>query len=117
MSVATWIGLILTLWKSSVLQPLWAKLPASLQAWMGPLMGIVAAIGSMVANGGSLSWSIIMAGLSTGALGMALHVLLDSIKVLPGIGGIWVTVINYLENFLAAPSEAKSVKGKMSCKL
>lgn len=106
------ITLLISLWKSSFLQPYWAAMPEWMKRWMGPVLGMVSAVLAL----GPLSWATVMAGLSSGMLAAALHDLLDTLKVVPGLSPIYIAIINTIESFLGSPAEAKSVKGQMHSK-
>jgi hypothetical protein len=115
--IAASLTLLISLWKSSALQPLWAMIPASVQTWVAPLMAIVIALGGMPSLSWASLWVAIQAGLGSGMLAIALHDLLDTVKTMPWVSGPWVTVINFIEGFLGAPPATKTVRGQRSTKL
>ena len=101
------VMLLVSLWKSSALQPYWAKLPDSMKTWMGPVLGVLAAMASMQ----SFDWAAILMGLQGGLLAKAVHDILDTLKVMPWVSGPYVYVINLIEGFLGAPAASLSKKG------
>lgn len=110
--ISATVMLLVSLWKSSALQPYWAKLPDALKHWIGPIFGVLAALASMQ----SLSWSAILTGLSGGLLAAAVHDLLDTLKVMPWVSAPYVYIINIIESFLGAPPASLSVKGQLHSK-
>lgn len=95
LKVATVMVLVLSSMKVSFLAPLWAKLGA-LQSWAGMLLGLVSGILMLGVNGG-FSWAGVAAYMFAGAGAVILHELLDSLKALPGLGPIWVSLIDLFE--------------------
>lgn len=115
--LAASLTLLISLWKSSALQPLWAMIPPAVQTWVAPLMAVVIALGGMPSLSWANLWIAIQSGLGNGMLAMALHELLDTIKVMPWVSAPYVAIINFIEGFLGAPPATKSVKGQRSSKL
>lgn len=107
--ISATVMLLVSLWKSSALQPYWAQLPAWAQRWLGPVLGVLLALASLQ----NLSWNTILLGLQGGALAAAVNALLDTLKLIPGLNSVWVTIINFIEGVLQAPTESKSIKGKL----
>lgn len=75
---------------------IWSKLGAA-QAWIAPLLGLLAGV---LALGTDLTPAGALAYVGAGAGALVLHELLDSLKALPGLGPVYVTVINFIEDVL-----------------
>jgi hypothetical protein len=106
LKVAAIITLVISSMKVSVLNDLiWSKLGA-FQAWVAPILGLLAGILHLADNGASISWASVFAYLSAGAGAIILHELLDSVKALPGLGEFWVGLIAAVEKLLGGPSSA-----------
>lgn len=111
-----WIGkiaLIITLLVSSmkvtVLDDLvWNRL-GKFQAWLAPILGLVAGILTLGA-GGQISLAGIFAYISAGAGALLLHELLDTVKAIPGLGPLWISLIGVVEGALGGnPVSASNV--------
>lgn len=89
---------------SFINQVLWSKLGA-LQAWSAPVLGAFYGIVSMVVNGTPLSLANILAYFSAGAGAIILHELLDTLKSLPWVGGIYLQIIDAIENAVGGPTD------------
>lgn len=89
-------------------QLIWSKL-GSFQAWLAPILGLVAGILS-IGSSGPLTLAKIFAYMSAGAGAVVLHELLDTIKAVPGLGAIYVSIINVIEGSVigSAPNSLKS---------
>ena len=84
----------------------WSKLGAA-QAWVAPVLGLAAGLLTVA----PVSGPAVFAYLSAGAGAVVLHELLDTIKAIPGIGQIYVDLINTIEGALGGPaSQAMQVK-------
>ena len=97
--VAAVLTLAISLWNSSLLQPLWAKLGKA-QVLVAPLLGIALAIYQLP---GGISLANIWIGLKTGGLAIAAHELMAAIELLPGIGPVWLKWIAWVDGLLAKP--------------
>lgn len=105
MKIASIITLIIASMKVSFLNDLlWAKLGA-FKAWAAPVLGLIAGI-IMLPH---LGLAEVFAYISAGAGAVIFHELLDSIKAIPGLGPVYVTVINLIEGALGGPS-AQQIK-------
>lgn len=81
---------------------LWSKL-GKLQVYVAPVLGLVAGILSLMGTGQPLTLAAAFAYLSAGAGAVFLHEILDSLKGLPGLGSIYVTIINLISGALGGP--------------
>lgn len=95
--------LIIASMKVSVLRTFfWDKLGAA-KAFVAPLLGLVSGLLASVFSGGPFTWANMFAYLITGAGALILHELLDALKGLPGIGSVYVAIIDFLSKMLGAP--------------
>lgn len=106
--IAGYTLLLIALMKVSFLASFWAKL-GKFQAVAAPVLGLALGL-SLLSAGGPLTGATIMAYLASGAGAIAVHEILDMIKAIPGLGSIYVTIINFIEGILggAAAPAAKS---------
>lgn len=107
------ISIIVTLCISSMKvtflnQMIWSKL-GSAQAFVAPVLGLVAGILGIGAGHVALTLPVIFAYLAAGSGALALHELLDAIKGIPGIGSVFVSLINLIESF-ANPNKINELK-------
>lgn len=103
MKISGVIMLIIASMKVSGLNDLiWAKLGAA-QAWVAPLLGLIGGILGL-GQAGPITAASVFAWVSAGAGAVFLHEILDSVKAIPGIGQIYVTIINLIEGALGGPS-------------
>lgn len=105
MKAAAIITVFISLWKSSLLQPLWAKIGAA-QILVAPLLGAIQAV---ILLPGGVSWANIGTGLHGGMLAMALHLLLSAIEQLPVVGPKYVAWIAWVDKLLLAPAPTAAV--------
>jgi len=92
--------LVIALVKNSALLPLWNKVGAW-KVLVAPALAVAYAV-VMVQP---LTLQAVMASLVGGALAVATHELLDAVKSLPGIGPLFVKVINFVGGFLKVPAK------------
>lgn len=112
LKISSVITLVIASMKVSLLnQYVWAKL-GSFQAWVAPILGIVVGILSILASGGTLTVPTLLAYFSAGAGAIILHELLDTIKAIPGLGSVYVGVIDFIEMTLGGPKSMQSVSPK-----
>jgi hypothetical protein len=97
--VAAIVALLISVWNSSFLQPYLASLGKAANL-VGPFLGVVAAVVAIQ----PLSWSAVWVGLSGGVLAIPVMALLDAVKVIPGVGSVYVSAINLVEGWLGAPN-------------
>jgi hypothetical protein len=76
----------------------WDKLGA-LKPWLAPILGLLAGILTLGAGGG-MSLAGVMAWISAGAGAIIFHELLDTVKAIPGLGPMWVSVIDIISGLL-----------------
>ena len=78
---------------------LWNKL-GKFKAWLAPVLGLVGGVLSLIASGTPLTLASLMAYMSAGAGAVILVELLEMVKIIPGIGPIWLSLIDVLEKVL-----------------
>jgi hypothetical protein len=113
----TWLGkvasivfLVLASMKVSFFnQIFWSKL-GRLQPWMAPALGLLAGILAPAVTGEAWTLSGALAYMAAGSGAIILHELLGLIKVIPGIGPVWIKVIEVLESVTGGPT-AQALKG------
>jgi hypothetical protein len=91
--------LLLSLWKTSFLQPYWKQLGAW-RALVPPVLGIILAL----VNVRPLTLETLAQSAMGGALAIALHEMFTTVKSIPGLGGFYVRLINAVEAFLRSPN-------------
>lgn len=97
------ITLLLASMKVSFLNDLvWSKLGEK-KIWAAPIIGLIAGILGL-GHDGKITGAMIFAYITTGFGAIALHEILDLVKLIPGIGSIYVTIINIIEGALGGPS-------------
>lgn len=99
------ITVIISAVKVSFIRPLWDKLGEA-KFWLAPLLGLAAGLMSM---GTELTWASAFAYMQAGAGAVILHELLDMVKKIPGIGSVWVSVIDIIKIMLKAPPSENTV--------
>ena len=105
--VASIVMLLLASMKVSFLNKmLWSKL-GKYQAAAAPLLGLAGGLLSAGMAGKLPSLAEAMAYLGAGAGAIILHEILDMVKVIPGIGAMWVSAINVIESVLGGPAAQK----------
>lgn len=109
--VAGVILLLVASMKVSFLKPYWDKL-GSLQAWVAPILGLIAGILGLGSGGAPITLASIFAYMSAGAGAVVLHELLDTVKAVPGIGPLWVSVIAIIESSLGGTKDPMLIDKK-----
>ena len=99
--IAGFVALVLGLVNSSFASSWLAKL-GTWKIMIAPLLGLVVAFLQLP----GFSGASILAGLHGGALAIAITALLNAVEQLPGVGGIYVTIIGWIEGLLGAPAQA-----------
>lgn len=79
---------------------IWAKL-GNYQIWVAPALGLAAGILSL---GSGLTLPAAFAYASAGGGAVYIHEILDLVKAIPGIGSIYVSVINFVEGMFGGPA-------------
>lgn len=95
--------LIVSSWKVSFLKPLWDKLGEK-QEWVAPVLGLLGGVAALFVNG-EFDLSLLLTSIAGGALAPYVHDLLDYLKAIPGIGKVWLTIIDIIKMVLLAPKE------------
>lgn len=99
LKVSALITLIVASMKVSFLNNLvWKKLGEA-QVWVAPVLGLVAGLLHLL-GGSAFSWAMVFAYLSAGGGAVFLHEILDSIKAIPGLGAVYIKLINLVESAL-----------------
>lgn len=97
LKIAAVLTLIVSSTKVSFLnQVLWSKLGVVGQKLLAPALGLVAgflSLGTTMTLAGALAY------ISAGVGAIALHELLDGVKEVPGIGPVWLSIIDLIERF------------------
>lgn len=97
LKVAGIAAILISTMKVSVLRELiWDKL-GNAKVWAAPLLGLLFGVASL---GSNLNWASALAYVSAGAGAIILHELLDSVKGIPGIGSIWLSIIEVIQKIL-----------------
>lgn len=112
LKVASIITLIIASMKVSILQGLWAKL-GSAQVLLAPILGLIGGILSLKSSN-QLTASGVWAYVYAGAGAIILHEVLDAVKGLPGIGSVYVSIINFAENLLQSPNAQSTASNQTS---
>lgn len=104
------VTLVIASMKVSFLnQLIWSKLGAA-QVYLAPVLGLVAGIIVLKANGSALTAASVFAFMSAGAGSVFLHEILDTIKAIPGLGAVYVSLIGLIESALGGPSAQLPLK-------
>jgi hypothetical protein len=95
--------LIISIWKSSILQPYWAWF-GKWQILVAPSLSVIVAVLSVH----PFSWAALWASLVGGGLAVATHELLDQAKNIPGLGSAYVSVIGFFASLFQAPQPVQA---------
>ena len=101
LKIAAIIMLIVSSMKVSFFRPLWDKI-GNFKSIVAPFLGLFAGVISL---GKDLSFAAAIAYMFSGAGAIVLHELLDSVKNFPGLGKIYVSVIDFIEKILKKPEK------------
>lgn len=104
LKAAAIITVLISIWKSSLLQPLWAKF-GSAQILVAPLLGMISAL---ITLPGGFSWANVMAGLHGGLLAIALHAVFTALEDWPVIGAPFQKWIAWVDQLLLAPAASST---------
>jgi len=108
LKISAVIMLIVASMKVSYLNTLiWSKLGAA-QVYFAPVLGLIAGCLGLGTPGVAVTGATIFAYVSAGGGAVFLHEILDSVKAIPGIGAVYVTVINLIESALGGPAAQSS---------
>lgn len=106
LKIAAIVTLVISSMKVSFVRPLWDKLgwaKGIVWAVLSVLVGIVT-----LSSGGNLTFAGVAAYLFAGAGAVILHELLDSLKGIPGVGGVYLSIIEFAQKLLKAPPQVES---------
>ena len=106
------IMLIIGFTKVSIVRPLWDKLGKA-KVWAAPLLSLIGAFASTVMTGEKLTASVIFTFLVSGAGAVALYELLDSIRAIPGIGAVYIAIIDFLKSILGGAPKSPQMNMKL----
>jgi hypothetical protein len=101
--ISTIILLLGATMKVSFLRPLWDKL-GSFKTFAGPLFGLVGGLLAYFGGGTQFSLAALVAYMFAGSGAIALHELLDAMKGIPGLGAIYVGIIDFVAKKLGGSS-------------
>lgn len=96
---STVIMIIVGSMKVSFLRPLWTKL-GSLQIWVAPILGFLGGLATAFTGQDKFSWAIVIAYTVAGAGAGHVHELLDLVKKVPGLGDVYMTIIDVIMEIL-----------------
>lgn len=88
--------------KIPLLSSLWPQ-SSAVQSWMAPILGLVLGI-LMLGSQGAITLAGVLTYVGTGAGAIALHEILDTVKAIPGLGAVYVSIINVIEGVLGGSS-------------
>ncbi len=97
--VSSLIMLVVAVVKVTPLSALWAKMEGK-QIWVAPVLGLAYGVFSLALTGSPITLAAVMAYVTAGGGAVFLHELLDLVKLIPGIGPFWVSMIGVVENAL-----------------
>jgi hypothetical protein len=93
------LTLLISAWKVSAFQWMWSQL-GKFQSFMAPLLMTAAVIVQSLIKSGSVNWSSVGTAIVIGLTSIGFHELLCALKSFPGIGPLFVKVIDVVEAFL-----------------
>lgn len=95
---------------------IWEKFGRA-KAWASPIFGLIAGLLALGSDGHLPSIAEAMAYMSAGSGALIFHELLDTIKVIPGLGPKWIAFIEVIESSLGGPPPGpKDEKGmRVAC--
>ncbi len=106
--ISTILMLLIASMKVSIFNELfWSKL-GLFKIWLAPVLGLIAGALGLGTGGAAVTPALLLAFATAGGGAVFLHELLDLIKVLPGVGPMYVLGINLLEKFLGGPAQPKA---------
>ena len=101
------IMLIISSMKVSFLRPLWTKLGKA-QPWLTLGLGFLGGLADAFMGHDKFSWSVVVAYAVAGAGAGYIHDLLDTIKKVPGLGAVYVGLIDVLMEVLGGAKAKKA---------
>jgi len=102
------VMLLIAVWKSSLAQPLWAKL-GKLQILVAPALAVVVSLLSIHPFTMAALWMSLVGG----GLAVATHELLDAAKSIPGLGAMYVSLIGFAMQLLGSPKSVAAAQPKV----
>jgi hypothetical protein len=110
LKISAIIALLVSSMKVSSLNALvWDKLGKA-KVWVGPALGLLAGILGLGAAGAPLSVALVVTYVTAGGGAIFVHEILDLIKAIPGLGPVYVRVIEIIEINLGGPARANFPK-------
>lgn len=97
--VASICLLLVASMKVSFMRPLWDKLGGA-KVFVAPALALIGGILSMP----SITGAGVVAYILAGAGAIAMHQILDAIKAIPGIGSMYVAIIDLVSSLLRKPA-------------
>jgi hypothetical protein len=99
---AAMIMVLLSVWKSSYFQPMWAKLGAA-QVIVAPVLGMALAMCKMPHLDLASLKDALLSGGSNGLLAIAMHELISAAEAMPIIGAKYKGMMAFFDNLLFKP--------------
>jgi uncharacterized membrane protein HdeD (DUF308 family) len=99
--IAGCLVILIGLVKSSLFKPLWDK-AGPWKALVAPLLGLIVAVLSI----SPFNWAGVLQGLAGGVLAVGISQVFDAVKLMPGVGQVWITIIDVVQKLLGAPKPA-----------
>jgi len=98
------IFLLVGLSKVSILAPYWDKLGKA-KTFVAPALALLGAILGVFTLEGGFTWANMGAVLMTGAGALAISNIFDSVKAIPGVGSVILSIISLIEKVLLKPKK------------
>ena len=104
LKISAVITLIVSSMKVSYLnQLIWSRL-GSLQVYLAPVLGLIGGALGLGVGGVPVTAASVFAYVSAGAGAVFIHEILDTLKKIPGIGPVYVTIIDLISGALKGPA-------------
>lgn len=110
LAAASFITILISALKVSAWRPLWNKL-GWFKAFLAPMLSIFVVMLTAM-SAGNFGWKSAVTALVTGGGALAIHELLDSFKGIPGIGGTWLAIIEWVSKMLGGSVTVSSMSAK-----
>lgn len=98
LKIASILTLVLSTMKVSFMRPLWDKL-----GWGKMLAAPILALAVGLLSLQQFSFAGLVAYLFAGVGAIVLHQMLDGVKGIPGVGGVFLSIIEFVQKMLKAP--------------
>lgn len=106
LKISAVITLVIASMKVSFFNDLiWSKLGAA-KVYVAPVLGLIAGALGLGAGGVPVTGALVFAYVTAGAGAVFLHEILDSVKAIPGIGSVYIMLINMLQAALGGPKKS-----------